>query len=64
MDTFKRLWISAVCGFGAGLLLAIFTRVDPLFVLIALVVIGVSAWFITGIKKADGSFKPPKLPKW
>ena len=64
MDTFKRLWISAVCGFGVGLLLTIFTSVDPLFVLIALVFTGLAAWFITGVKKADGSFKPPKQPKW
>ena len=59
MDTFKRLWISACCGFGVGMLLAFFTSVDPVFVLIALVFTGVAVWFITGVKKSDGSFKNP-----
>ncbi len=61
MINFKRLWLSLVVGFGIGMLLAFFTSINPIVVLVVLIFSAFATFFISGIKKENGSFKPPKL---
>ena len=61
MDNFKRLWLSLVVGFGIGMLLAFLTSINPIVVLVVLIFSAFATYFISGVKKADGSFKFPKL---
>ena len=59
MDNFKRLWMSAAGGFVVGMLLAFFTSINPVVVLVAIIFSAAVIYFATGIKKNDGGFNNP-----
>lgn len=61
MDNFKRLWVSTVVGLLVGLLLTIFTQLNEWVLLAVVIFVAFALFFITGVKKADGSFKQDKF---